>query len=146
MLVVREASVILREAVSVDLFWVRSSSTGMWQVNERRGNKWWTEQIKTCNACKHKDNGAHCLKGYSQYNCIFQNDKKSAWMLELEQLSCTRSSCSVLHECNTLHEHTLWYFCAIALLMPHCLLLSMCVVVQSCWVFISGNWTLKERN
>lgn len=59
----------------------------MWQVNERSGNKWLIEPKR-----------AYSLKSYSQYNCIFQNDTKFTCVLELEQLSCTLSNCTVLHE------------------------------------------------
>lgn len=58
----------------------------------------WAKIRLRLSACKHKNNRAYSLKGYFQYNCSFQNDIKFTWLLELEQLSCTLSNCTVLHE------------------------------------------------
>ena len=75
-LVIRQAMVKLTKALLVDLFWGRSSMKGCdrsMKGEEMRG-KLSPKQIKALSAWKHKDNTAHCLKGYFQDNYIFKYD------------------------------------------------------------------------
>lgn len=58
----------------------------------------WAKIRLRLSACKHKNNRAYSLRGYSPYTRIFQNGTKFTWSLDLEQPSCTLSNCTVLHE------------------------------------------------
>lgn len=89
--------------------------------------EWSQNQIKTSNTCKHKNSRASSLKGYSQYNCIFQDDTKFTRSLELEQLSCTLFNCTVLHEFAVMDS--LVFLCFYFVVADNSLL-PMCVVVQ----------------